>query len=163
MPDNATLSGLGTASKLILDTKIKSGYTVKIGSLSCIKDLSVMGAEEFIEVPQSVGERHGILFKGNATPKHWHGQPRNSIITNCIISSFTGGGLTCIDTGYSTNASLTASNCHILYCGACINIPHYSEYHEFTNMLCTDSLYGCINNGGNNVFTNCGFNSNKIE
>ena len=28
-------------------------------------------------------------------------------------------------------------------------------------MLCTESLYGCINNGGNNVFTNCGFNSNK--
>jgi hypothetical protein len=28
-------------------------------------------------------------------------------------------------------------------------------------MLCTDSLYGCINNGGNNVFVNCGFTGNK--
>ena len=71
-----------------------------------------------------------------------------------------GGGITCTDTGYSTSASITASNCHVMLCGAGINITHFSEYHNFTNMLCSQNLYGCINNGGNNIFTNCGFDSN---
>ena len=47
-------------------------------------------------------------------------------------------------------------------CGAGINIPFFSEYHEFTNMLCVYNLYGCVNNGGNNTFVNCGFNSNTV-
>ena len=32
--------------------------------------------------------------------------------------------------------------------------------HMFTNIMASKCLYGCINNGGNNVFVNCGFNSN---
>lgn len=161
MPDGSMLMGMGKATKVILNPKEDSGYAVKIGSFSTVKDLFITGAEaEVIELPKSVGERHGILFKGDATPKNWHGQPENSIVTNCFITAFTGGGITCLDTGYYIRSSLTASNCHIVNCGAGINIPHFSEYHEFTNMLCSENLFGCINNGGNNVFVNCGFNSN---
>lgn len=160
MPDNTALRGIGSGTRLILNADVAAGFTVKMSSFCCVKDLCIAGCEESIELPQTVGERHGILFAGNATTKLWTGQPRNSIIEACCISSFTGGGITCVDTGYHICSSLTASNCHILNCGACINISHFSEYHEFTNMLCSESLYGCINNGGNNVFVNCGFNSN---
>ena len=41
------------------------------------------------------------------------------------------------------------SDCHILNCGAGINIDHFSEFHKFTNVLSETNLYGCINNGGN--------------
>ena len=162
MPDNSTLRGIGKRTKLLLDPSLKAGFTVKIGSYCTVKDLFLTGAmEEHIELPETVGERHGLLFEGNATTKEWHDQPKNSIVDACQISAFTGGGITCVDTGYHTSSSITASNCHVLNCGASINISHFSEYHEFTNMLCSESLYGCINNGGNNVFVNCGFNSNK--
>ena len=162
MPDGTSLSGIGSATRLLLDPALDEGFTVRIGSFCSVKDLSVIGSEDPIPLPEAVGKRHGLSFLGTATPHDWENQPRNSIVHGCIIRAFTGGGLTCIDTGYSIHSSLTASDCHILNCGAGIYIPHFSEYHEFTNMLCCENLYGCINNGGNNVFANCGFNANKI-
>jgi hypothetical protein len=81
-------------------------------------------------------------------------------VEDCFIFSFTGGGITCNDTGYSIRSAITASNCHIFNCGAGINVSCFSEYHKFTNIISTENLYGCINNGGNNVFVNCGFDCN---
>ena len=158
MPDGTMLRGEGSATKLLLHPE--GSFTVQLGSFCTVRDLMVLGSEEPIELPDAVGDRHGLLFLGNATPEDYHTQPRNSIISGCFASGFTGGGLTCHDTGYSTVCSLTVSDCHIWNCGAGINISHFSEYHEFTNVLCSANRYGCINNGGNNVFVNCGFNSN---
>ena len=160
MPEESTLMGMGRGTKLLLSPEVECGAAVMMSSYCFVKDLSVLGALEFIERPKEVGERHGIGFIGTATHENHRNQHHNAIIEACQITSFTGGGITCKDTGYCTNASITASNCHIMNCGAGINIPHFSEYHEFTNMLCTQNLYGCINNGGNNVFVNCGFDSN---
>lgn len=163
MPEGASLMGMGACTKLLLDPALTEGYTVKLDSHCSVKDLSVLGSMEPIELPERVGERHGLLFQGSATTKNWMGPDVkvNSMIRGCQISGFTGGGLTCVDTGYYIRASLTASDCHIINCGAGINISHFSEYHEFTGMLCSENLYGCINNGGNNVFVNCGFNANR--
>lgn len=160
MPDGSALMGVGGATRLLLRADVQSGCTVKMGSFCTVKDLLVMGAEEEIALPAEVGQRHGIVFEGTATMKNWADQPRNSIISNCFATSFSGGGITCKDTGYSTVCSLTVSNCHLWNCGAGINISRFSEYHEFTNVLASSNLYGCINNGGNNVFVGCGFNSN---
>jgi hypothetical protein len=162
MPEGASLMGVGYATKLLLREDIASGYTVKLDSFCTVKDLAVMGARETITLPETVGDRHGLAFIGNATLTDWKNQIHNSIITGCFISGFTGGGITCTDTGYHIRSSMTVSNCHVFNCGAGINISHYSEYHMFTNVQCTQNLYGCINNGGNNVFVNCGFDSNVI-
>lgn len=159
MPDGTSLSGVGSDTLLLLDSNTEGG-TVYMGSFCMVRDLLVAGGEEEIPLPQQVGTRHGIVFEGTATMQNYEGQPRNSVISNCFARSFTGGGITCKDTGYSTVCSLTVSNCHLWNCGAGIYIPHFSEYHEFTNVLSSANLYGCINNGGNNVFVNCGFNSN---
>ena len=161
MPDGSTLIGLGDASKVILLSEVKSGYAVKLGSKCTVKGLSICGNKERIPRPTEVGERHGILFAGTASTTS-DPQPHNSIVESCFITSFEGGGITCVDTGYATSSSITASDCHITNCGAGINIPFFSEYHEFTNMLCVYNLYGCVNNGGNNTFVNCGFDSNKV-
>ncbi len=163
MPEGTTLMGLGTATKVILHSEITAGYAVKINSFCTVKDLTLLGSDVDIPTSAAVGARHGILFEGTATTKDWKNKgPRNAIVTGCLIRYFSGGGLTCIDSGYLICAAMTASNCHILNCGAGINIAHFSEYHEFTNMLCDSNYYGCINNGGNNVFHNCGFNDNEI-
>jgi hypothetical protein len=161
MPKGTTLRGLGAATRLVLSDKVAEGCTVYMNALCTVSDMSVLGALEPIPCPDSIGTRHGIAYIGTATEENYSGQPLHLIINNLFISSFTGGGLYCRDTGYSTSASITAANCHIYGCGVGIYIPHFSEYHEFTNMLCASNLYGCINNGGNNVFVNCGFNSNK--
>ena len=161
MPTGSTLMGMGHATEIILKSSVRDGYAVKIGSECTVKNLAVLGAEEKIALPTEVGKRHGLAFKGTANESS-DTQPYNSIVESCFIRSFEGGGITCENTGYATSSALTASNCHISNCGAAINIPFFSEYHEFTNMLCTYNLYGCINNGGNNTFVNCGFDSNKV-
>lgn len=160
MPDGTSLMGSGSCTKLLLSAQLQSGGAIKMGSFCTVKDLMVIGAEEETALPAEVGQRHGILFQGTATVQNYGDQPRNSVISGCFIRSFSGGGITCKDTGYSTVCSLTVSDCHILNCGAGIHIAHFSEFHKFTNVLSERNLYGCINNGGNNVFVNCGFNSN---
>ena len=161
MPDGSTLMGMGKASRIILSEGVTDGYAVKLGSECTVKSVAVLGGEERITLPSEVGKRHGILFRGTANETS-EPQPHNVIVEDCFISSFEGGGITCENTGYATSSAMTASNCHVTNCGAGINIPFFSEYHEFTNMLCVYNLYGCINNGGNNTFVNCGFDSNKV-
>lgn len=160
MPDHTSLMGEGGATTLRLPEGADKNYVVKIGSFCTVKDLHLRGNDNLKERPVEMGDRHGLLFEGTATTKDWSNQPRNSMVSNCFITGFSGGGITCRDTGYSTAACLTVSDCHIMYCGAGINIAHLSEFHKFTNVLSEQNCYGCINNGGNNVFTNCGFNSN---
>ncbi len=167
MPDSTMLSGAGAATKILLHPDVEDGFTVKIGSYCTVKNLMVMGSEELIPLPNQVGTRHGLLFSGDAVPVNWNSeiadrQPRNSIVTECYGWSFTGGGITCTDTGYSVQCSLTISNCHFSNCGAGINISRFSEFHKISNVLSNKCLYGCVNNGGNNVFTNCGFDSNEV-
>ena len=143
MPDGSALMGLGNTSKLILSGEVKSGYAVKLASNCTVKNLALYGSKERIARPAEVGERHGIFFAGTANSSS-DPQPHNSIVNSCFITSFEGGGITCVDTGYATSSSITASDCHITNCGAGINIPFFSEYHEFTNMLCVYNLYGCV-------------------
>ena len=160
MPDNTSLMGVGSATKLLLDESLQEGYTVKLGSFCTVKDLAVAGSAEPMTAPTEVGTRYGLLFAGTATIQDRGTPPRNSVIHGCFADGFTGGGITCTDTGYGSDCALTVSDCHLTNCGAGINISHFSEYHKFTNVLCWKCLYGCINNGGNNVFVNCGFTSN---
>ena len=160
MPVGTSLIGMGAATRLILMPEVEKGYTVRINSFCTVRDMSILGSEELLPKPKELGERCGIAFIGTATHENSKGQPRNAIISGCQINSFSGSGIFCLNTGYHTTASITASDCHIVGCGVGINIHHHSEYHEFTNILCSTNLYGCINNGGNNVFVNCGFNSN---
>lgn len=160
MPDHSTLMGMGECSEVFLLPEVENGSAIFMGSRCCIKNIAVKGSEEDGIRPEEMGTRHGISFSGNATTEDWSGQIRNCIIESCQIRGFSGGGITCVDTGYSVGCSVTATNCHINFCGAGINISHFSEFHRFTNMYCCHNFYGCINNGGNNVFVNCVFDSN---
>ena len=161
MPDESTVMGMGKATKVLLDPAAESGYAIGLRSFCTVKNLGLMGALDEIELPETVGERHGLLFKGTATGKQWKvGQPLNSMIDGCYMMGFTGGGLTCVDTGYFIRACLTVANCHMANCGVGINISHFSEFHKFTNVVCNRNRYGCVNNGGNNVFTACAFDGN---
>ena len=158
MPKGSTLTGMGAATKLCLRQDVEDGYVVRIRSFCTIKDIAFDGGAE--QAPESLGKRHGIAFLGDATGQNWRGQDQHGIISACFFSGFSGGGIYGKDTGYSCRSALAVTNCHITGCGAGIYMEHFSEYHMFTNVLCNGCLYGCINNGGNNVFVNCGFNEN---
>ena len=163
MPDSSMLLGIGDRSRIILDKSVKSGYAVSLGSFCSIKNLTLLGDEsDPFEIPDTMGKRHGIGFIGNATSDDWKNQVRDGIIDGCQIRGFSGGGITCMNTGYSSDSSLCISNCRIHYCGAGINIARVSEFHKVSNVIASRNCFGCVNNGGNNVFTGCSFDSNKV-
>lgn len=161
MPDNTMLVGSGPSTRLIL---ISDGdFAIKLGSYCAIKDLKVTGSTSNISLSETVGDRHGILFQGDYSENNDASQqPYRCMLENLYIYGFTGGGLTLYNTGYGTQNMLVSNNIHIWNCNAGINIPYWSEYSKFTNVRAGSCYYGCINNGGNNVFSNCDFSSNKM-
>ena len=162
MPDGTAIFGMGEGSRVVLCEDVEDGCAISMASCCTVKDLTLLGTTEDMPRPTEMGTRHGIGFIGTATLENRSGQPVDSIISGCRIRSFTGGGITCRDTGYGINCSVSVTDCRIHNCGAGINISHFSEFHNFTNVTSTRNLYGCINNGGNNVFVGCGFDGNTV-
>ena len=161
MPDRSSLMGLGEGSVILLSDEVEEGEAVRMGDCCRVQNLSIAGCTEDLGRPAAVGTRHGLGFVGDCDPKTRLPQIKYGLADNLHIYNFSGGGVTCVGTGFSCNSSLAATNLRIHCCGVGINIPYFSEYHKFTNVLCTRNLYGCINNGGNNVFTACSFDGNK--
>ena len=159
MPAGTEIIGSGYSTRIILRGS-EDGFAIKMSDHCTVKDLQILGKTSDITVSSTVGNRHGILWQGNYTQSQ--SAPVQSIIDNVFIKNFIGGGITCYDTGYGTFNCLEVTNAHIWLCNAGINISYWSEFHKFTNVRAGNCYYGCINNGGNNIFTNCDFSSNKL-
>lgn len=162
MPKNTHLSGLGNKTIIRLFDSVTSGYAVKLREKCTVRDMTVLGSDSGIVVSETVGTRHGFMWEGDANADTPVDIPYYGTITNCHIENFNGGGITCYNTGYATGACVMVSDCYIVKCSAGINISYFSEFHRFTNVTCRLCWYGCINNGGNNVFTACNFSTNKM-
>lgn len=157
MPDGSTLCGCGKKTVVRLLQSITTGYCVKIGKYCTIKDISFEGARSF-SMPSTKGTRNGIAFMAN-----YDSSP--SVTTNhCMISNvwcryFSGAGIYCHNTSIRYDKGLYAVNVFINSCYVGIDIDYYSEFNKFTNVCISQCKIGCINNGGNNVFTACTFHA----
>lgn len=160
VPAGAMLEGCGNATKIHLLDSVTDGFTVKLNENSTLKDVMLIGSNSNITLSETVGTRHGVLWEGNANGDN-DSIPYRGTISNVFIKGFNGGGITCYNTGYGING-LNVSDCHIMNCNAAINISYWSEFHRFTNINACGNYYGCINNGGNNLFVNCNFSGNKM-
>lgn len=158
MPDGSAIIGSGYSTVIRL-AGTSDGYAIKIGSRCTVKDARIRGAETDLTFSSTIGGRHGILWQGDYTEHST--APDRSMISNVWIHNFTGGGITCYDTGYGTNNGLEVTNVYTFACWAGINISYWSEFHKFTNVRSGNCYIGCVNNGGNNVFVNCDFSSNQ--
>jgi hypothetical protein len=161
MPEDSMIAGEGIATRLILIDDTEECFVIKMASRCVIKDLHLIGSEEAITPQEETGNRHGIVFEGSKEKPGTEG-PIHCTIENCYVEQFTGGALTCRNSGYPVSSSLNVSDCWFIRCGVGINIPFWSEYHKFTNVVATRCWHGCINNGGNNMFMNCNFSENEL-
>lgn len=162
MPSGTSLFGFGAASEILLKEEIEEGCALTLSTRCTVKNLSFSGHEGDFPRPTELGTRHGIGFLGDDEPSDRKPQIQDAILSELFIKNFSGGGVTCIGTGYNIDCSLSATNLRIHGCGAGLNIPYFSEFHKFTNVHSTRNLYGCINNGGNNVFSACAFDGNTV-
>ena len=160
MPNWTMLTGSGYGSIIQLKGSDISAFAIKMGSHSIVSNLLIQGASSAITLSENVGDRHGILWQGTYTQSQT--APYLAFINNVMIRRFTGGAITCYDTGYGTVNGLSVMNCYLTNSNAGINIPYWSEFNKFANIRCGYCYYGCINNGGNNIFSNCDFSQNKV-
>lgn len=161
MPEGSMLSGCGdqTIIRLIGSS---AGYAIKMASNCTVKDLLIEGSNADITLSETVGNRHGVLWQGDySSSSDKENQPSYGTVSNVFIRRFTGGAITCDNTGPQVNHGLNVCDASIVNCNAGINVAYYSEFHRFTNVNAYLCQYGCVNNGGNNVFVNCGFSNCK--
>ena len=161
MPERSVIAGEGVATRLILLEDMEECFVVKMASCCMVKDLYLLGSEETIVPQEETGNRHGIVFEGSKEKPGTEG-PLYGTISSCYVTDFTGGAITCRNSGYPVSSSMNVSDCWLINCGVGIHIPYWSEYHKFTNVSATKCWYGCINNGGNNMFVNCNFSENQM-
>ena len=158
MPDNSALIGSGNGTRIHLKGT-SDGFAIKPGSYCILSDFMLQGSNSALTFNETIGGRHGILWQGTYSDNQ--SAPFMCRISNVLIRDFSGGGITCYDTGYGTFNAIEATNIIILGCWAGLNISYWSEFHKFTNVRCYLCRVGCVNNGGNNVFVNCDFSQSK--
>lgn len=162
MPVGTSIIGAGNTTRIILAGSA-DGYAIKMNSYCTVSDCNILGSTSSITLSQTLGGRHGILWQGNYTQSQSSAsQPINGMVSNVRFLYFTGGAITCYDTGYGTFNALEVVNVFCMNCNAGINVSYWSEFHKFTNVRTASCYYGCINNGGNNIFTNCDFSTCKV-
>lgn len=164
MPAGTAIIGSGEQS--ILKMTAASGFCLKMSDYCEVSDLAIIGDDNDLDldVLESAGEGNkvGIAFYGNYSQNQSSDlQPHRVKLNRLWIYRFDGCGIKCNNTGYGTTNNILASDVYIWNCYAGINIAYWSEYHHFTNCDSKYNVIGCINNGGNNMFVNCDFSSNR--
>lgn len=157
MPQRTSIIGSGSSTRLY----VKSGDTafgIKLDTNCTVSDLWLMG-DSSITTSSTIGNRHGLVWQG--TYAEDQNSPSRSMISNVRITSFTGGGILCENTGTPISRCIDVVNAFIYNCNVGIYIRYSSEFNKFTNVVAQSNYYGCINNGGNNIFVNCDFSGVK--
>ena len=169
MPDDTEIIGSGASTKVyLLGSDSTTGYAIKMGSRCTVSNMSILGnttnytaSADVYPSDGTYTERHGILWQGDASTSGTH-IPRRGQITNCYIANFTGGAITCYDTGGGVVTGLAVSDCTIWHCYAGVNVYYNSEFNKWNNIMANNCYIGSVNNGGNNIFSNCDFSKNRI-
>lgn len=162
MPEHTAIIGSGDKTRVILlGTGADEGYAIHMNNDCTVRDMGILGSDTEITIGSyNYVNRHGILFE--ATYDTDQSTKRRCIVDGCRIRYFTGGGVTCYNTGFPVNSTLMVSNTFIFACTVGINIPYWSEFNIFTSCHVRACYYGSVNNGGNNLFSACNFSANKV-
>lgn len=157
MPANTRLVGSGRRTLLVVDSAA-TGYAIRMNYGCAIENLKIVGPRGEDWTPDGTEtNRHGIVIntEGDATAN------RNRMnIDNVEITGFDGAGIYMISTGYNYDNSANISNCYIHHNNYGIDNPKRSEYNRICNCSVANNYVGIRNNGGNNLYSNCGINGN---
>lgn len=163
MPINSALIGSGVSTRLILLDSVSSGACVNINTRNCVvKNMKIDGYGDGVYTqPTSIGNRNGIVIKGEYSSD---GRVAGGNIIECLhIVDFSGAALLLDDTSINVNDSNLITDCKIERSGAGVYIKRYSEYNRIENTIANTCYRGCINNAGNNNFSNCAFTQNDLN
>lgn len=160
MPEFSRITGVGTATRLICQSA-GTLYAIRMRRGCSIDNLTLVGpqGEEYqaMNGDGTISEEHGIYMY---EPLGQGVQPLmkyRAKISNVTIAGFAGGAICFGATGGAGDNSASVVNVYAHNCTVGFYMPTQTEYHRVTNFKAGGCYYGAIVNGGNNVFTNCGF------
>ena len=156
MPLGASLFGCG--ANCVLHTTNENLEMITLEGKNLIDGVTIRGASDHSDSPTAVYSGKGIVIKSTGdgeTPRLYN------IINNCRVYNFAHCGIQILRTGtyFANNANIRG--CEIVGCRAGIYIDHFGEFNRISDCVIRENYYGIINDGGNNVFSNCGINGNK--
>lgn len=161
MPEGSTIEGCGEATEIRLLSG-NSKCAIQMRKYSTVKNLAVIGSYTDLassSFSSTAGSRYGIqYYKGGSDTYN----TAYCVIDNVHIRNFTAAGIYQYGTGANVEQGLFVSNVHIKNCWCGIWIYANSEFCRYDNVQITYCYIACINNGGNNAFTNCVFHAYSI-
>lgn len=150
--NGAILTGCGAATRIMQTPDSTQPSMIWLKSEGTIKNVCLQG--EWTEKPTEdtpyTARRIGIV-----TSQGTH----NAMISNCFIRGWTGQGILC-DDNYMSTFSILISDCDICMNNIGLRILEKNEYACVSHCVFHNNIYAVQNNGGNNKFTACGFDSN---
>ena len=158
VPNYCSLIGSGIGRTVIYGITGYTGAVVTVKTRASVSDLVIHGGGS---VGSAEVDRHGISWQGTfVNPQNPGTHPVFSRINDIHITNCGGAGLLVSNVGTSSLNGYIASNITIRNCYAGIILRNYAEYVQLTNINVGSCTYGVINNGGNNIFSNCNFSAN---
>lgn len=160
MPADSMLEGCGKQTIIRLLQSTTSGYIVRMHTRSTVKNVCFSGSYSTGSISDgNIGGRRGINYIGNRDGQSTGITPKTCtccVIDGCYFENLD-SGIYGYNSGGGLQEGLICNNCYFTRCKAGINLDYWVEYSKFTNCITFQCYYGCINNGGNNVFTACTF------
>lgn len=155
--------GCGNNTRLIRKSDSTYNYMIRLKQDSALHNLTLVGSTSDITVGDDwdyYGSPAGICaIRIDGTGSDDTQRFRISV-KDIKISSFAGSGIYVSKTGYHPEGCCCFENIFIRNCNAGITFGSYAEFHRIIGLRANECYYGCVNNGGNNVFTNCDFSAN---
>ena len=162
MPANSTLTGQGNNTILRLDASVSDGCAVQMNTDTIVEKMRIDGGASSPSIISTIGTRDGIRWIATADAETPTIKYRGKV-NNCFIRNFTGCAIKGSNTGFAIHTGLEVVQCTGDQCCVGIGIMYFSEFWQVTASAFRGCYYGCINNGGNNMFTGCVFSANIIN
>lgn len=156
LPENMCVEGCGNSTLLTVTDNTAYGFKMVSGCV--VKNLKLVGYNGMDWTPNgTITNSHGITISTYGATE----DKRNRIkIEGVEICGFSGGAIHSTSTGVNYDNSSCITNCYLHNNNVGVYFPLKSEYNKCVNVSSSRNHIGCVNNGGNNLFSNCGFNGN---
>lgn len=158
MPDDSTIRGFGEATKIYLinTTEESTNCILQATSNNTIEGISFYLFNGNHSKPTAVSQL------GNVDGVRVINEAYVTRIINCNFYGFNRAGIYIHTVGHTPCYSVVVENCKSLFCHYGIDIHYRAEYACISNCICNSCYIGIINNGGNNLLSNCHFDKNVI-
>ena len=167
MPPGTEIIGCGEATRLIRKSDSGHNYFLRAQKNCKIKNVTLLGDTSDITVSPH-WERSatvtdmtaiiGIRISGQGASDT---NGMRAEVGGVTIERFAGSAIQIDNTGYSPLGGCHVHDVFVRNCNCGIALGRYAEFHRVTGCSYHECYYGAVNNGGNNVFENCDFSTNK--